>query len=145
MSRLEEKDKAGVSKEDFKTATDIATDSIPGVSETKDIISLGTNIGKGDYIGAGIDVTSLTLGDAARQGFKRITKKLRDKDIKDAKILIDDDKAAEKWKNSNKLAEQQRQKRNPKIQKEVDKLSEGLTTSKKYRDVVKAEQPINAY
>ena len=148
MSRLEEKDKAGVSKEDFKTATDIATDSIPGVSETKDIISLGTNVGKGDYIGAGIDVTSLTLGavpilgDAARQGFKRITKKLRDKDINDAKILIDDDKAAEKWKNSNKLAEQQRQKRNPKIQKEVDKLSEGLTTSKKYRDVVKAEQPI---
>src|SRR5210317_143937 len=148
MSRMEEKDKAGVPKEDFETARDIATDSIPGVSETKDIISLGSNIGKGDYVGAGIDATSLALGafpilgDVARQGFKRITKQLRDKDIKEAKNLIDNDIAAEKWKEANKLAEQQRQKRNPKIQKEVDKLSQGLTTSKKYRSVVKSEQPI---
>jgi len=148
MSRMEEKDKAGVPKEDFETARDIATDSIPGVSETKDIISLSSNIGKGDYVGAGIDATTLALGafpilgDVARQGFKRITKQLRDKDIKEAKNLIDNDIAAEKWKEANKLAEQQRQKRNPKIQKEVDKLSQGLTTSKKYRSVVKAEQPI---
>ena len=148
MSRMEEKDKAGVPKEDFETARDIATDSIPGVSETKDIISLSSNIGKGDYVGAGIDATALALGafpilgDVARQGFKRITKQLRDKDIKEAKNLIDNDIAAEKWKEANKLAEQQRQKRNPKIQKEVDKLSQGLTTSKKYRSVVKAEQPI---
>ena len=38
-----------------KDVVDTATDFIPGVSETKDIISLGSNIGKGDYVGAGID------------------------------------------------------------------------------------------
>ena len=64
-------------KEGLKTQADIASDFIPGVSETKDIISLGSNIGKGDYVGAGIDAASLVLGavpivgDAARQAFKR--------------------------------------------------------------------------
>ena len=148
MSRMEEKDKVGIPREQFETAGDLATDSIPGVSETKDIISLSTNVGKGDYIGAGIDATALAigafpiLGDVARQGFKRVAKSFRDKDIKDAKKLIDDDNSAEAWKKANKLREQQRQKRVPVIQEEAVKLSEGLTSSKKYRDVVKAEQPI---
>jgi len=148
MSRMEEKDKVGIPREQFETAGNLATDSIPGVSETKDIISLSTNVGKGDYIGAGIDATALALGafpilgDVARQGFKRVAKSFRDKDIIDAKKLIDDDTSAEAWKKANKLREQQRQKRVPVIQEEAVKLSEGLTTSKKYRDVVKAEQPI---
>ena len=53
---------ANKTKKGLKQAADIATDFIPGVSETKDIISLGQNIGKGDYVGAGIDATSLALG-----------------------------------------------------------------------------------
>ena len=73
MTMLEaEKTKRGLTQ-----TADIATDFIPGDSETKDIISLGSNIGKGDYVGAGIDAASLVLGavpivgDAARQAFKR--------------------------------------------------------------------------
>ena len=63
-----------------RDVVDTATDFIPGVSETKDIISLGSNIGKGDYVGAGIDATSLVLGavpiagDVARQAFRKLAK-----------------------------------------------------------------------
>jgi hypothetical protein len=77
LSRMEQKDKQGISRKEFEAAGDIATDSIPLVSEAKDVISLGSNIGKGDYVGAGIDAASLALGavpivgDAARQAFKR--------------------------------------------------------------------------
>jgi len=67
-------------KEGLKEIGDITTDFIPGVSEAKDITSLGKNIKKGDYIGAGIDATSLALGavpvlgDVARRGFKTLVK-----------------------------------------------------------------------
>ena len=45
-----------------KDVIDVGTDFIPGVSETKDIISLGTNVSKGEYASAGIDLASLVLG-----------------------------------------------------------------------------------
>ena len=45
-----------------KDVADFATDFIPGVSEAKDIYSLSENVSKGDYVGAGIDATSLALG-----------------------------------------------------------------------------------
>ena len=67
-------------KKGLKEIGDIATDFIPGVSEAKDITSLGKNLKKGDYIGAGIDATALTLGavpvlgDIARRGFKTLVK-----------------------------------------------------------------------
>ena len=67
-------------KEGLKEIGDITTDFIPGVSEAKDITSLGKNLKKGDYIGAGIDATSLALGavpvlgDVARRGFKTLVK-----------------------------------------------------------------------
>ena len=76
LSRLEEKDKKPVTKEEL----DVATDFIPGVSEAKDVISLRKNIDKKDYIGAGIDATSLALGaipvagDIARRGFRTLVK-----------------------------------------------------------------------
>ena len=63
-----------------KDVIDVGTDFIPGVSETKDIISLGTNVNKGEYKSAGIDLASLILGavpvvgDLARRGFKTLTK-----------------------------------------------------------------------
>ena len=63
-----------------KDVVDTATDFIPGVSETKDIISLGTNVGKGEYKAAGIDLASLVLGvvpvvgDVARKGFRALVK-----------------------------------------------------------------------
>ena len=59
-----------------KDVADFATDFIPGVSEAKDVYSLSENVSKGDYIGAGIDATSLALGivpgvgDLARKGFR---------------------------------------------------------------------------
>ena len=63
-----------------RDVVDTATDFIPGVSETKDIISLGTNVGKGEYKAAGIDLASLVLGvvpvvgDVARKGFRALVK-----------------------------------------------------------------------
>ncbi len=63
-----------------KDVIDAGTDFIPGVSETKDIISLGTNVSKGQYASAGIDLASLVLGavpilgDVARRGLKTLTK-----------------------------------------------------------------------
>jgi len=59
-----------------KDVADFATDFIPGVSEAKDVYSLSENVSKGDYVGAGIDATSLALGivpgvgDLARKGFR---------------------------------------------------------------------------
>ena len=75
-----EKTKRGLTQ-----AADIATDFIPGVSETKDIISLGQNVKKGDYLAAGADAVALGLGavpvvgDIARRGFKSLVtpKKIR--------------------------------------------------------------------
>ena len=63
-----------------RDVVDFGSDFIPGVSETKDIISLGTNVNKGEYKSAGIDLASLILGavpvvgDLARKGFKTLTK-----------------------------------------------------------------------
>ena len=68
-----EKTKRGLTQ-----TADIATDFIPGVSETKDIISLGQNVKKGDYLAAGADAVALGLGavpvvgDIARRGFKSL-------------------------------------------------------------------------
>ena len=69
-----------------KDVIDVGTDFIPGVSETKDIISLGTNVNKGEYKSAGIDLASLILGavpvvgDLARRGFKTLTKNVSKSD-----------------------------------------------------------------
>lgn len=66
-----------------KDVADFATDFIPGVSEAKDIYSLSENVSKGDYVGAGIDATSLALGivpgvgDLARKGFRSSVAPLR--------------------------------------------------------------------
>ena len=65
-------------KKGLTQVADITTDFIPGVSETKDAISLGKNIEKGDYLAAGTDAVALGLGaipvvgDIARRGFKRV-------------------------------------------------------------------------
>jgi hypothetical protein len=65
-----------------RDVVDFGSDFIPGVSETKDIISLGTNVNKGEYKSAGIDLASLILGavpvvgDLARRGFKTLTKNI---------------------------------------------------------------------
>ena len=72
-------------KQRLGQATDVVTDFIPGVSETKDAISLGKNIEKGDYLAAGTDAVALGLGaipvvgDIARRGFKSLVtpKKIR--------------------------------------------------------------------
>ena len=63
-----------------RDVADFGSDFIPGVSETKDIISLGTNVSKGEYASAGIDLAALIMGavpvfgDIARKGFKTLTK-----------------------------------------------------------------------
>ena len=133
---------ADKTKEGLKQAADIATDFIPGVSETKDIISLGQNIGKGDYVGAGIDATSLALGavpivgDIARRGFKTLFAQ----DIKNATELLKDDKLIDKWKKDNPNPKPQ--KRNPDVQKAANELLDGKITGKQYRSIVKENMPI---
>jgi hypothetical protein len=72
----------GVFNPSTRDVVDFGSDFIPGVSETKDIISLGTNVNKGEYKSAGIDLASLIIGavpvvgDLARKGFKTLTKNI---------------------------------------------------------------------
>ena len=125
-----------------KDVADFGSDFIPGVSETKDIISLGTNVGKGNYIGAGIDATALALGavpvlgDIARKGFKSLFAQ----DVKNATELLKDTKLIDKWKKDNPNPKPQ--KRNPDVQKAANELLDGKITGKQYRSVVKENMPI---
>ena len=125
-----------------RDVVDFGSDFIPGVSETKDIISLGTNIGKGNYVGAGIDATALALGavpvlgDVARKGFKALFVQ----DVKNATELLKDTKLIDKWKKDNPNPKPQ--KRNPDVQKAANELLDGKITGKQYRSVVKENMPI---
>jgi hypothetical protein len=143
-------------KEGLKQTADMATDFIPGVSETKDIISLGTNIGKGDYVGAGIDATSLALGavpiagDIARQAFRRFAKnfvktKKSDVNLTTQDALKQTDKDIESWKTKNQTSPefQKRLKgRNETLQDMAQGLSDKVVTKKEYREAVDAIRPI---
>ena len=125
-----------------RDVVDFGSDFIPGVSETKDIISLGTNVGKGNYVGAGIDATALALGavpvlgDIARKGFKSLFAQ----DVKNATDLLKDTKLIDKWKKDNPNPKPQ--KRNPDVQKAANELLDGKITGKQYRSVVKENMPI---
>jgi hypothetical protein len=125
-----------------RDVVNFGSDFIPGVSETKDIISLGTNVGKGNYIGAGIDATALALGavpvlgDIARKGFKSLFAQ----DVKNATELLKDTKLIDKWKKDNPNPKPQ--KRNPDVQKAANELLDGKITGKQYRSVVKENMPI---
>jgi len=139
-----------------KDVVDTATDFIPGVSETKDIISLGSNIGKGDYVGAGIDATSLVLGavpiagDVARQAFRKLAKnfvktKKTDINVSTQDALKQTDQDIENWKAKNQTSPefQKRLKgRNETLQGMAQGLEDKVVTKKEYREAVDAIRPI---
>ena len=128
-----------------KTALDVGTDFIPGVSEAKDVAAITKGLKEGDYTTAGIHAAGLALGavpvvgDIARRGLLTVTKAMR-KDIDDAKKLMDNPKEKQIWKDENKV--EQKQERVPEVQEAAAKLSEGKITSGEYRRIVKREQPI---
>ena len=139
-----------------RDVVDTATDFIPGVSETKDIISLGSNIGKGDYVGAGIDATSLVLGavpiagDVARQAFRKLAKnfvktKKTDINVSTQDALKQTDQDIETWKAKNQTSPefQKRLKgRNETLQGMAQGLEDKVVTKKEYREAVDAIRPI---
>ncbi len=130
-----------------KDVADFATDFIPGVSEAKDIYSLSENVSKGDYVGAGIDATSLALGivpgvgDLARKGFRSVTKSLRKQDVDEAEKLIDNPDKLEKWRKDNTLPESQRQKNIPEAEQAAKDLYQDKITSKESRKRIKEVFP----
>jgi hypothetical protein len=143
-------------KKGLASAVDLTTDFIPGVSETKDIISLGQNVGRGDYLAAGVDATALALGavpivgDVARQGLKNLAKnfiktKKGNTDLSTQDALKQTDKDIENWKAKNQTSPefQKRLKgRNDTLQEMAQGLSDKVVTKKEYREAVDAIRPI---
>ena len=70
-----------------KTALDVGTDFIPGVSEAKDVAGIARGIKEGDYTTAGIHAAGLALGavpvvgDIARRGLLTVAGKFTKKDL----------------------------------------------------------------
>ena len=124
-----------------------AAESIPGVGEAIVAKEIAEDVAAGDYLSAGIGTAALGMGflpagDILNKPLLAAAKKFRKQDDESAKKLMMDDSAAETWKEANKLPESQRQKRVPEVQKAATDLSEGKITSKEYRRVVTANQPI---
>ena len=122
-------------------------ENIPGIGETIVAKEIAEDVSAGDYLSAGIGTAALGMGflpagDILNKPLRAAAKKFRKQDIEAAKKLMTDDDAAKTWKEANKLSESQRQKRVPEVQKAATDLSEGKITSKEYRRVVTANQPI---
>ena len=70
-----------------KTALDVGTDFIPGVSEAKDVAAITKGLKEGDYTTAGIHAAGLALGavpvvgDIARRGLLTVATKFTKKDL----------------------------------------------------------------
>ena len=125
-----------------------ALESTPIVGEAIIAKDIGENISEGDYLSAGLNTAALgvgalpVVGDVLNRPLRAAAKKFSKADVSSAKKLMDDDAAATVWKKKNKLPESQRQKRVPEVQDAAKQLSEGKITSKEYRRIVKANQPI---
>ena len=125
-----------------------ALESTPIVGEAIIAKDIGENISEGDYLSAGLNTAALgvgalpVVGDMLNRPLRAAAKNFSKADVSSAKKLMDDDAAATVWKEKNKLPESQRQKRVPEVQDAAKQLSEGKITSKEYRRIVKANQPI---
>ena len=70
-----------------KTALDVGTDFIPGVSEAKDVAGIAKGLKEGDYTTAGIHAAGLALGavpvvgDIARRGLLTVAGRFTKKDL----------------------------------------------------------------
>ena len=131
----------------LSSAGKTAIENIPGVGEAIVAKEVAEDVSAGDYLSAGIGTAALGMGflpagDILNKPLRAAAKKFRKQDTEAAKKLMTDDDAAKTWKEANKLSESQRQKRVPEVQKAATDLSEGKITSKEYRRVVTANQPI---
>lgn len=143
-------------KQRLGQAADVVTDFIPGVSETKDIISLGQNIGKGQYLAAGADAVALGLGavpvagDMARRAFKTLANKfIKTKKVdstvssQDALKLSESD--IDNWKVKNQTSSEFQKKlkgRSDTLQGMAQGLKDKVITKKEYREAADAIRPI---
>lgn len=137
-----------------KDVADFATDFIPGVSEAKDIYSLSENVSKGDYVGAGIDATSLALGivpgvgDVARKGFRSVAKSLRRQDMNEAEKFLDDPDSLQKWRDDpvNKVDKTEKKRRETrKYPEQAQALESGLMSGPEYRRYIRENQPATKF
>lgn len=81
-------------------------------------------------------------GRAAKAGIKALRTVDKAEDIAEAKKILGDEDAIQAWKDTNRLPESQRQKRNPIVQQAAQDLKDGNITGKEYRKIAKAEMPM---
>ena len=129
-----------------KTAVDVGSDFIPGVSETKDVIGITNGLKEGDYATAGIHAAGLALGavpivgDIARRGLLTVTKAMRKKDVSEAEKLIDDPNALKAWQDEHG-GKGQRQINPEDSEAAAEALYQGEITSKEARNRIKDAIP----
>ena len=129
-----------------KTAVDVGSDFIPGVSETKDVIGITKGLKEGDYATAGIHAAGLALGavpivgDIARRGLLTVTKAMRKKDVSEAEKLIDDPNALKAWQDEHG-GKGQRQINPEDSEAAAEALYQGEITSKEARNRIKDAIP----
>ena len=82
------------------------------------------------------------VGRGAKAGIKALRTVDKAEDIAEAKKILGDEDAIQAWKDTNRLPESQRQKRNPIVQQAAQDLKDGNITGKEYRKIAKAEMPM---
>jgi hypothetical protein len=141
-----------LSKENIKDAALFGSEFIPGVGEALAIKRTSDALGKGDYVGAGIEATAGLLGvipgvgDLAGKGLRTATKAFRKADVEEAEKLIDNPEKLQKWrdtidKGGNRLPESQRQKNIPEAEQAAEDLFQGNIKSKEARKRIKEVFP----
>jgi hypothetical protein len=141
-----------LSKENIKDAALFGAEFIPGVGEALAIKRTSDALGKGDYVGAGIEATAGLLGvipgvgDLAGKGLRTATKAFRKADVEEAEKLIDNPEKLQKWrdtidKGGNRLPESQRQKNIPEAEQAAEDLFQGNIKSKEARKRIKEVFP----
>ena len=147
---LEEED-AGAREEAGDSYVDemigLGLDMAPVTGEIRSAQGAIEDFEKGDYgmaaLGALGAVPGIGMaGRAAKAGIKALHTVDKAEDIAEAKKILGDEDAIQAWKDTNRLPESQRQKRNPIVQQAAQDLKDGNITGKEYRKIAKAEMPM---
>ena len=122
-------------------------ESLPGVGEALAIKRTSDALGKGDYVGAGIEATAGLLGvipgvgDLAGKGLRTASKAFRKADVDEAEKLVDNPDKLKEWQEANTLPESQRQKNIPEAEQAAEDLFQGNIKSKEARKRIKEVFP----
>jgi len=135
-----------------KTALDIGSDFIPGVSEAKDIAGIASGIKEGDYATAGIHAAGLALGaipvvgDIARRGLLTLAKRPASKTDKDTfEVLGITEKERSAWRKEYATTPEFKKNltgRDPQLTGLAKGLKEGEVTLSEYRELADYKRPI---